>query len=170
MRQRLLDGPRVSGTFQAESGIAPAAECIESPYDVESRVPSQTRTPMDRLHGPRQRKHWSRPRPTCSPTSNRPPLRSMKRSAPRPSSRHVGRQGPVPARAPGRCSLCQSELLVQSRDDQGILLRGPRVQARAADPGGGAYTIDQLPSTGSSRCAAPRPPVSGVVGAWGWPG
>ena len=117
-------------------------------------------------------KRASPPPRTSSPTSTRPQPPSMRRSARSPSSRPSSTR-PCPRRSTSWMRLisarnCSSTAATNRASSCG----GPHAQARAGRPRWMGHTrLTSLPLTGtSSKCAAPRPPVGGMVGAWRWPG
>ena len=136
--------------------MPPAAEGIESPYDVEARYRHKRDTQWTgyMVHVSERVSLRSR---ICSRRCIRHRPRYMRRSAP-PIQQALIDKDLAPGEHLVDAAYISSELLVHSRDDQGILLRGPtrpsqgwQTQVRAL------IRSNSLRWTGtSSKCAAPR--------------
>ena len=155
--------------FKASRELPPAAEGIESPYDVEARYRHKRDTAWTGYMV-----HVSE---TCEPTT--PHLLTHVHTAPAtvheaqcttPIQQALVDKGVPPHEHLVDAAYISSEILVHSRDEQGIILRGPTPQPGVADAGRrrihrGAVCRGLGPAAGA---LPPGPPVSGMVGAWGW--
>ena len=158
--------------FKASRELPPAAEGIESPYDVEARYRHKRDTQWTGYMV-----HVSE---TCEPTAphllthvHTTPATVHEAQCTTPIQQALVDKDVSPQEHLVDAAYVSSELLVQSRDDQGILLRGPTRPSQGWQTQvDGAYTLDQFAVDWgpAARALPPGPPVGRVVGAWGWPG
>ena len=143
--------------FKAKRDLPPAAEGIESPYDVEARYRHKRDTQWTGYMV-----HVSE---TCEPTAphllthvHTTPATVHEAQCTEPIQQALVDKDVAPQEHLVDAAYIGAELLVHSREDQGIALRGPT----RPDPGWqaqveGAYTWPTLPWTGtSSRCSCPQ--------------
>jgi transposase len=130
--------------FKASRELPPAAEGIESPYDVEARYRHKRDTQWTGYMV-----HVSE---TCEPTMphllthvHTPPATVHEAQCTTPIQQALVDKDLSPQEHLVDAAYVSSELLVQSRDDQGILLRGPTRPSQGWQTQvDGAYTIDQF--------------------------
>ena len=158
--------------FKASRELPPAAEGIESPYDIEARYRHKRDTQWTGYMV-----HVSE---TCEPTTphllthvHTTPATVHEAQCTTPIQQALVDKDVFPQEHLVDAAYVSSELLVHSRDDQGILLRGPTRPSQGWQTQvEGAYTIDQFAvDWDQQHVRCPRgSPVGRVVGAWGWPG
>jgi transposase len=130
--------------FKASRELPPAAEGIESPYDVEARYRHKRDTQWTGYMV-----HISE---TCEPTMphllthvHTTPATVHEAQCTTPIQQALVDKDLSPQEHLVDAAYVSSELLVQSRDDQGILLRGPTRPSQGWQTQvDGAYTIDQF--------------------------
>jgi transposase len=130
--------------FKASRELPPAAEGIESPYDVETRYRHKRDTQWTGYMV-----HISE---TCEPTMphllthvHTTPATVHEAQCTTPIQQALVDKDLSPQEHLVDAAYVSSELLVQSRDDQGILLRGPTRPSQGWQTQvDGAYTIDQF--------------------------
>jgi transposase len=130
--------------FKASRELPPAAEGIESPYDVEARYRHKRDTQWTGYMV-----HVSE---TCEPTTphllthvHTTPATVHEAQCTTPIQQALVDKDVFPQEHLVDAAYVSSELLVQSRDDQGILLRGPTRPSQGWQTQvEGAYTIDQF--------------------------
>jgi transposase len=156
--------PEYAVRFKASRDLPPAAEGIESPYDVEARYRHKRDTAWTG-----SMVHVSE---TCEPTA--PHLLTHVHTT--PATVHEARctlpiqQALIEKEIPPRdhfvdAAYISSELLVASRDDQGIALRGPTRPSQGWQTQiEGAYTVDQFHIDFDKKQV--RCPQGNVSAAW----
>ncbi len=130
--------------FKASRDLPPAAEGIESPYDVEARYRHKRDTQWTGYMV-----HVSE---TCEPTTphllthvHTTPATVHEAQCTTPIQQALVDKDVSPQEHLVDAAYVSSELLVHSRDDQGILLRGPTRPSQGWQTQvDGAYTIDQF--------------------------
>jgi hypothetical protein len=130
--------------FKASRELPPAAEGIESPYDVEARYRHKRDTPWTGYMV-----HVSE---TCEPTTphllthvHTTPATVHEAQCTTPIQQALVDKDLSPQEPLVDAAYVSSELLVQSRDDQGILLRGPTRPSQGWQTQvDGGYTMDQF--------------------------
>ena len=130
--------------FKASRELPPAAEGIESPYDVEARYRHKRDTQWTGYMVPISE--------TCEPTMphllthvHTTPATVHEAQCTTPIQQALVDKDLSPQEHLVDAAYVSSELLVQSRDDQGILLRGPTRPSQGWQTQvDGAYTIDQF--------------------------
>jgi transposase len=156
--------PEYAVRFKASRDLPPAAEGIESPYDVEARYRRKRDTAWTGYMV-----HVSE---TCEPTA--PHLLTHVHTT--PATVHEAQctipiqQALIEKEIPPRdhfvdAAYISSELLVASRDDQGIALRGPTRPSQGWQTQiEGAYTVDQFQIDFDKKQV--RCPQGNVSAAW----
>src|SRR6266705_1238644 len=156
--------PEYAVRFKASRDLPPAAEGIESPYDVEARYRHKRDTAWTG-----SMVHVSE---TCEPTA--PHLLTHVHTT--PATVHEAQctipiqQALIEKEMPPRdhfvdAAYISSELLVASRDDQGIALRGPTRPSQGWQTQvEGAYTVDQFHIDFDKKQV--RCPQGNVSAAW----
>ena len=156
--------PEYAVRFKASRDLPPAAEGIESPYDVEARYRHKRDTAWTG-----SMVHVSE---TCEPTA--PHLLTHVHTT--PATVHEAQctipiqQALIEKEIPPRdhfvdAAYISSELLVASRDDQGIALRGPTRPSQGWQTQiEGAYTVDQFHIDFDKKQV--RCPQGNVSAAW----
>jgi transposase len=156
--------PEYAVRFKASRDLPPAAEGIESPYDVEARYRHKRDTAWTGYMV-----HVSE---TCEPTA--PHLLTHVHTT--PATVHEAQctipiqQALIEKEIPPRehfvdAAYISSELLVASRDDQGIALRGPTRPSQGWQTQiEGAYTVDQFHRDFDKKQV--RCPQGNVSAAW----
>jgi len=156
--------PEYAVRFKASRDLPPAAEGIESPYDVEARYRHKRDTAWTGYMV-----HVSE---TCEPTA--PHLLTHVHTT--PATVHEAQctipiqQGLIEKEIPPRdhfvdAAYISAELLVASRDDQGIALRGPTRPSQGWQTQiEGAYTVDQFHIDFAKKQV--RCPQGNVSAAW----
>jgi transposase len=135
--------PAYQGRFKASRELPPAAEGIESPYDIEARYRHKRDTQWTGYMV-----HVSE---TCEPTTPHllPHVHTTlatvhEAQCTTPIQQALVDKDVSPQEHLVDAAYVSSELLVHSRDDQGILLRGPTRPSQGWQTQvDGAYTIDQ---------------------------
>jgi transposase len=130
--------------FKASRELPPAAEGIESPYDVEARYRHKRDTQWTGYMV-----HVSE---TCAPTAphllthvHTTPATVHEAQCTEPIQQALVNKGVPPQEHLVDAAYISATLLVKSRDDQGIVLRGPtRPDVSWQAQGGGAYSLDQF--------------------------
>ncbi len=136
--------PAYQVRFKASRELPPAAEGIESPYDVEARYRHKRDTQWTGYMV-----HVSE---TCEPTTphllthvHTTPATVHEAQCTTPIQQALVDKDVSPQEHLVDAAYVSSELLVHSRDDQGILLRGPTRPSQGWQTQvDGAYTIDQF--------------------------
>lgn len=136
--------PEYAVRFKASREVPPAAEGIESPYDVEARYRHKRDTQWtgDMVHVSE----------TCEPTAphllthvHTTPATVHEAQCTEPIQQALIDKAVPPQEHFVDAAYISSELLVHSRDEQGIILRGPTRPSQGWQPQvDGAYTIDQF--------------------------
>jgi transposase len=136
--------PAYQVRFKASRDLPPAAEGIESPYDAEARYRHKRDTQWTGYLV-----HVSE---TCEPTTphllthvHTTPATVHEAQCTMPIQQALVDKDVAPQEHLVDAAYISSELLVQSRDDQGILLRGPTRPSQGWQTQvDGAYTLDQF--------------------------
>jgi transposase len=130
--------------FKASRDLPPAAEGIESPYDVEARYRHK--------HDTQWTGYMVHVSETCDPTAphllthvHTTPATVHEAQCTEPIQQALIEKGVPPQEHFVDAAYISSELLVHSRDDQGIVLRGPTRPSQGWQRQvEGAYTVEQF--------------------------
>jgi transposase len=156
--------PEYAVRFKASRDLPPAAEGLESPDDVEARYRHKRDTQWTG-----SMVHVSE---TCEPTAphllthvHTTPATVHEAQCTEPIQQALVDKEVPPGEHLVDAAYVSSELLVQSRDDQGILLRGPMRPSQGWQTQvAGAYTVDQLHIDFDKKQG--RCPQGNVSAAW----